>query len=347
MSGARATQAGSVTGSREDHVTMLRYSLVCVLGLWAAAPALAGSWADALFDELSKDFGTVPRGPMLSHPFRVTNNTKTPVHLASVRVSCGCVTATILQHDLAPGQSTAIQAQMDTHRFSGIKNVTIYVTFDRPHWEEVRLWVQANGRDDITVTPDTLAFGQIQRGNTPSAHAEVTFLGNGSWQITEIQGESNYVQTSLKELRRTAGEVTYQVTAKLRPDAPPGHWYTDLWLKTNNPAVPRVRLPLTVEIESALSISPATVNLGQVKPGVEAERRIIVRGVQPFRITGITGTDGQLQVKDTTPESRPVHVLTIKLKPTAPGELTRSLRILTDLQEGGDIEFQAKAQVMP
>jgi hypothetical protein len=102
-----------------------------------------------------------------------------------------------------------------------------------------------------------------------------------------------------------------------------------------------------VEIESALSVSPSNVILGQVKPGIEAERKLIVRGVQPFRITGVNGTDNQLNVQGTSADSRPVHVLTIKLKPTQPGELTRTLRILTDLQEGGEIEFQAKAQVIP
>src|SRR5262249_37066195 len=81
-----------------------------------------------------------------------------------------------------------------------------------------------------------------------------------------VNSESNYIQTTLKNVRRDAGEVSYQLTASLRPDAPVGKWYTDVWLKTNNPATPRIRVPLTVEIESALSVSPATVSLGQARP---------------------------------------------------------------------------------
>ena len=56
-----------------------RFSLVVLLGLCTAGSASA-SWADALFDELSRDFGSVPRGPTLTHPFRLVNKTNQRVH---------------------------------------------------------------------------------------------------------------------------------------------------------------------------------------------------------------------------------------------------------------------------
>ena len=40
---------------------------------------------------------------------------------------------------------------MDTTRFLGVKSVTIYVQFDQPNYQEVRLWVRANGRDDVMM----------------------------------------------------------------------------------------------------------------------------------------------------------------------------------------------------
>src|SRR5260370_33240598 len=92
-------------------VTMLRYSCVLVLGLLAAGPASA-SWAEGLFGELSKDFGSVPRGPSVSHPFRVKNNTKGAVNISNVRVSCGCTIAWAVQMHLAPGDRPAIMAAM-------------------------------------------------------------------------------------------------------------------------------------------------------------------------------------------------------------------------------------------
>jgi hypothetical protein len=325
---------------------MFRFCFVVLVGLAATGRVAAAAWADSMFDELSKDFGSVPRGPVLTHPFRVTNNTSSLVHIASIRVSCGCTTVTAEQTTLAPGESTVLLAQMDTRRFTGIKNVTIYVQLDRPRWEEVRLWVQANGRDDITVTPDTLAFGRIKRATSPTATVSLTLLGS-QWQVLGVQSESNYVQTGLTVQHRDMAEVAYQLTARLRSDAPVGKWYTDLWVKTNNPSMPRIRVPVTVEIESALSVSPGIVVLEQVKAGTEAERKVIVRGVKPFRIKAIQGTSPEVSVQDTTADSKPVHVLTVTVKSAQAGELNRKFRVLTDLPGEGDIEFSARATVVP
>jgi hypothetical protein len=325
---------------------MLRYSLVVLAGLWAAGPALSATWADALFEEFSKDFGSVPRGPMLSHPFRVVNNTRGPVNIASVRVSCGCVTAEAVKTHLEPGEATFILARMDTTRFTGLKSVTIYVQFNQPAFEEVRLWVQANGRNDFAVTPDTLAFGQFKRGGSPSVSVLISFYGTET-QITEVKCESNYIQPKVQEVRRQESEVTYQLTAKLRGDAPIGKWYTDVWLKTSNEGMPQIRVPLTVEIESALSISPETVTLGSVKSQTESERRVIVRGVKPFKITQILGTDDQVVVRDSTMQAKPVHVLTVKVKAGQPGELSKTLRVLTDLADDNKIDFNVNAQITP
>jgi Protein of unknown function (DUF1573) len=326
---------------------MHRYGFVLLAGLMAAGPAAAASWADGLFDELNKDFGSVPRGPTLVHPFRVVNKTNGPVSIVSVRVSCGCTSATALRSYLNPGEETAVVARMDTTRFTGVKSVTIYVQFDRPAFEEVRLWVQANARNDFAVSPDSLAFGQVRRGSAPAAAVNVTFYGNSDAQIVDVRSESNYIRPQVREVRRQDSEVTYQLSAALRPDAPVGKWYTDVWVRTNNPAIPQVRVPLTVEIESALSVTPEAVSLGQVRVKGESERRVIVRGTKPFKITRVQGADSQVTVKDNTPESRAVHVLTVRLKAAEAGELSRILRVLTDLPEDNMIDFQVSALVMP
>jgi Protein of unknown function (DUF1573) len=325
---------------------MLRYSLALVLGLVCTGTATASTWADSLFDELSRDFGSVPRGPTLTHPFRIVNKTGAPVQIASVRVSCGCTSARALQTYLAPGQETAILVEMDTRRFAGAKNVTIYVQFSQPKFDEVRLWVQANSRDDVSVLPESLAFGKVKRGDAAPTSATVTFLGNLNWQITGVSCDSNYIQPSFEQLRRTSGEVAYKLSAAVRPDAPAGKWFTDVWVQTNNPGSPRIRVPLTVEIEAPLTVSPFTVGLGEVKAGKLAERKVLVRGVRPFRIISVEGTDSVLSVRDSTPESKTVHVLTVTLQPQRPGELQRTLRVLTDLTGEETVEFTAVAQVI-
>jgi hypothetical protein len=328
-------------------VTMLRYSVVLLAGLCAVSPAAAATWADRLFDELLKDFGSVPRGPALIHHFRFTNTTSGPVTIGSVRVSCGCVSAQALKTYLNPGEETAILIRMDTTRFSGVKSVTIYVPFTRPTFDEVRLLVQAVGRDDFNLTPDTLAFGQVKKGATPTVSNTITFYHSTPVTISDVRTETNYIQPSLKEISRKANIITYQLTAQLRSDAPVGKWYSDIWLKTNNPSLPQIRVPVTVEVESALSVSPEVVVLGDIKLKTEQERRIIVRGIKPFTITSIDGKDDQVDIQESTNEEKKVHVLAVKFKGATVGELRRTVRLHTSLKEDNEIEFRVNATVIP
>lgn len=327
---------------------MLRYCFVLMAGLLSAGPALAGSWADGMFEEFSKDFGSVPRGQVLTHPFTIKNNTGQTVTVSNVRVSCMlCTSATALKGQLRPGEETSVVVRMDSGKFIGAKTVYVYVQFSQPQFEEVRLWVQANSRDDVNVTPDTLAFGRSKRGESPSKTTAITFYGNVPSEIIEVQSESNYVQAKVGAARRSGSEVSYELTARLRSDTPVGKWYTDVWVKTNNPAMPRVRVPLTVEIEPPLTVNVTTLSLGEVKVGETAERKLVVRGVKPFRITAVKGTDASLEVKDNTDESKELHVLTVRLKGDKPGEVSRTLKVVTDIKGEGEVEFAAKGYVVP
>jgi hypothetical protein len=327
---------------------MLRYSFVLVAGLLSAGTAPAASWAEGLFEEYSKDFGSVPHGQVLTHPFRIKNNTGQAVTISNVRVSCNvCTSASALKAQLRPGEETVVAVRMDSGKFHGVKTVYIYVTFAEPQYSEVRLWIQANSRDDVNLTPESLAFGRTRRGESASKAATITFYGNVPSAITEAQGESNYVQVKVGEGHRSGSEVSYELTATLRSDTPVGKWYTDVWVKTNNPAMPRVRVPLTVEIEPPLTVNFTTVSLGEVKVGDTAERKLVVRGAQPFRIRVVKGTDDVIEVKDNTTESKDLHVLTVRLKGDKPGDVSRTLTVVTDIKDEGEVEFIAKGQVVP
>jgi len=109
----------------------------------------------------------------------------------------------------------------------------------------------------------------------------------------------------------------------------------------------RLRVPVTVEVEAPLSVNPGTVSLGQVKAGTESDRKVIIRGVRPFKITGITGTDSQIQVRTTSNESKSVHVLTVTLNPMEAGNIFRPITVQTDLKTNGEITFNASAEVVP
>ncbi len=325
---------------------MLRHSLVVAVTCWAVAVP-DNSWAQALVGERSHNFGTVPRGPILRHSFRLTNTTTGPIHVSSVRVSCSCVSASITPEELATGETAILFVQLDTSRVSGFTQKAIYVQLDQPQWEETAFSVQANVLADVTLTPDSLAFGRIKRGSSREASVTVQFFGTADYKTLLAKCDSPYVEVGVRQLQRDVGPVAYQVTARLRPDFPAGNWYGTIWLGTDNPTLPRLPIPLTVQIGSALSVSPKTAVLGQVKRGSEAKRTVVVCADQPFRILEVKGTDAQVLVEESVPASKAVHVLTVKLQASGPGVLHKTFQIITDLPEDNRIDFQATAEIMP
>lgn len=305
----------------------------------------ASNWAENMFVELNKDFGAVPRGPILVHKFQVKNNTSETVHISGVRVSCGCVSASVLKNQILPNEETSVIANMDSTRFSGSKSVTVYVTFDKPRFEEVRLLVQAYGRNDYAVFPENFNFNEIQRGKTAESKITLRFYGYPNIEMVESKTESNYLKVKSSLVKREGNDVVYEATAIVREDIPVGKWFSDIFFKTNVSSIPIVRVPVNIQVESMLTVSPSTLSMGKVKMGDSSDRKIVVRGSQPFKILGVEGLDDNWAVKDLPKEKKDVHVVTFNFKANKEGDLRHKLVIKTDIPEDGTIEFNTNAIV--
>src|SRR5262245_18991978 len=96
---------------------MIRALLKGLLGLRGTAAAHAQS-ATAYLSETVKDLGATPRGPVLVHYFTIKNTSNHPITLGHPRVSCGCVSASIVNNKtvVPPGDTALVAAQMDTRR---------------------------------------------------------------------------------------------------------------------------------------------------------------------------------------------------------------------------------------
>ena len=49
---------------------------------------------------------------------------------------------------------------------------------------------------------------------------------------------------------------------------------------------------------------------------------------------------------DSTKDSKEVHILSVKLKASKTGDLIRRLKVMTDLKEEGEVEFETTGQVI-
>lgn len=311
----------------------------------AANAVLVSGPAKPIVNSTFKDFGSVPRGIVCLHQFTIHNPFDKPMTLASVRSSCVCASATLNKREIPPGENATLTVSVDTSKYVGQRIFTIFVLLEQPLVQELQFQVQAESREDITLSPQQLAFGRITRGQAAEASVTITRYSVPSWQITAIENDNAYIEAQLTELRRDASQVQYRLTARLRPDVPAGSWYAELWLRANDGS--RILVPLTVEVESALVVSPKEVNLGRVAGGVALERRVIVRGQKPFRILKVSADDPQMEFVWQPSENRTTHLITIHYRtPSNSGEVRRIIRIETDLPGDNiaEVPFLASVQ---
>lgn len=324
----------------------LVYAVAALLG--TAASAFAAGPSD-LFTEKVADFGTTPKGTVLVHYFRFTNNTKQTMSLGTPRVSCGCTSASVSKNQVAPGESAAVIAYMDTRRIptpNVTKSVLVYVPFLSPTQEEVVLRVQTVARDDLMMSPDVIAFGDVKMGQGAKKSTKVTFMSDSNWKITEATSTGGFVKTEIKEDSRQGSMVTYEITAILDKGCPAGNWVSDINLTTSNAAVAKLRVPVTVNVTPAVAISPEAAAFGKLPMGVEMEKKITLKSGKPFKILEVKGADEQLKVTVEKDGASEVHTIVVAANPKSVGGFTRMVEIVTDDKDQPKLIIPVTAQVV-
>ncbi len=323
----------------------LLVAVITLIGF--VSPAWAGP--NDLFGEKVMDFGTTPKGPILVHYFRFTNNGKETITVGNPRVSCGCVTATMSKAQIAPGESAAVIAQMDTRRIPNVnvpKSVLIYVPFLAPTQEEVTLRVQTIARDDLLMSPDTIAFGSVKAGTGGTSKTQVTFLSDPNWKVTAATTTGGFVTAEPVEKTRSGNLVTYEITATLDKTCPAGNWVSEIQLTTSNPAVAKLRIPVTVNVTPLVALTPDRVSFGNMAVGSESERKITIKGGAPFKILEIKGTDEQLRVTVDKVEASDEHIIVLAANPKSAGGFDRTVVVLTDDKDQPKLIIPVTAKVL-
>jgi RNA polymerase sigma factor (sigma-70 family) len=105
--------------------------------------------AEQMFPEGTEhDFGNVSRGLVATHTWPLTNTYASALKVVNVRSSCGCLTAEVSKQVLQPLERGNLTVRVDTGRFTGVKQIRIYLTFDRGGlFEEFSFSVKANSQE--------------------------------------------------------------------------------------------------------------------------------------------------------------------------------------------------------
>ncbi len=313
----------------------LLFGIVAAALALGSGVAVAQNWYDTIIPEKSYDFGTVARGSKVRHAFRIVNTTSNDVHITGWRTKCGCTDVKVGSRDILPGTQTSIEVTLDTAKFQGYKASGITLVFDRPQFVEVDLNVTSFIRGDVLLSPGSVDLGVVPRGTERSQVMTLSYQGGMSdWSITKLNTISDHISAELRELDRGPnGTVRYELKTTLNPSAPPGYFRDEVTLSTNDSTSPTIPVSVTASIQAALTVTPAVLNLGRLKPGETVEKVVVVRSSKPFRVTEASADTNEVTASNLVGEPKPLHTVKVKLTaPMQPGPFHTTLEIGTDLE---------------
>ncbi|EAQ77524.1 hypothetical protein DSM3645_06674 [Blastopirellula marina DSM 3645] len=311
-----------------------------------ASVVSAQDWARKMFNVTSHDFGTVARGADAIYEFDLQNIYEEDVHVTAVRSSCGCTTPSIKSKDLKTWEKGAIVCKFNTDSFLGEKSATVTVTIDKPYYAEVQLNVRGHIRGDVVFQPGAVKLGSVDQGEPSSAKVNVAYAGGSNWQILDVRSDNPHLSVEMSEPMRGAGRIAYDLTVKLKDDAPVGYIQDHLTLVTNDGRNPNITLPVEGKVAPAVTVSPAALALGELSQGETVEKKLIVRAKKPFKITSIKCDNKSYQFAQPSDEAKLLHFIPITY--TAGGKSGNQMQkivIETDIAGGASGETIATVNV--
>ncbi len=309
----------------------LTASLILV-GFVFTSSALA-DWSDSVFPVKKHDFGAVAVAAKTEFRFPIHNTTGRRLHIQTVRTSCGCTTPIVETPYIEPGQAGAIVARFNTDTFRGKRGATITVVLDQPFYSEVRLRVDGYIRQDMVFHPGAVEFGKVAHGEPLEKSVKVLYAGRDEWAILDVISNQPWMTIDVSLESRGSQRVSYELLVKIAPTAPVGYFQDELIVVTNDRAMPRVPLRVSGDLEADLSISPQSIAIGTVKPGEEVEKRLVVRGKDPFVIESITCPGWDIVFEAST-QPKPTHILMVVLRPTGDAVGSMSSELTVQTREG-------------
>ena len=299
-----------------------------------AVPASGQEWAEKMFSVTSHNFGTVAKGSKTEFRFIYRNLYEEDVHVSSVRTSCGCTQPAITKKLIETHETGEIVAAFNTRTFLGQHGATLTVTFDQPFYAEVQLRVAGNIRGDVTFEPASVNLGNVDLGRGAEQVVRVTHMGSTPWEITDVRSANVNFEVLLSQPQHTGSQSAYDLTLRLKPDAPAGYINDQLILVTDDPRASQIPMDVEGRVVAEVTVSPQLLALGNVLPGGTVTKNIVVRANRPFCVTGIVCNDGCLScpAKETPAK---VHILPVTFQAgDVGGRVERELTITTDLGDG-------------
>jgi hypothetical protein len=193
--------------------------------------------------------------------FRIRNTGDAPLLLSKTRAGCpACMTIECPDQAIPPGGAAALKVTLTGLPPSGPVRKLLYLATNDPAKAEVQLTVSGSVRGAYALTPNpTFALGETEAGKEQSWDYELAVTGAKPCAVTAVEVPAGLaVRTALN---RSAQRHALRLTTV--PGKLPAGVLTGLaTIRTDSPALPLLRVPLSLLVRGPVMPAPASLMLG-------------------------------------------------------------------------------------
>ncbi|MBQ6828221.1 MAG: DUF1573 domain-containing protein [Thermoguttaceae bacterium] len=266
--------------------------------------AQGGAVSRTFFAQTEQNFQNVPRGSYARRAFPFVNVSSEPIRLLGARASCGCVRVFVpKQKTFAPGVGASVVVELDAVRFTGVRDVSVFVYFATPRSEriEIPLRVRALIVDDVRVEPPRLNFLVDELAtpeNAPKRNRRAVVFAPLDERIVRAESSTPFVSGRLEAPRQVGAERATPLLVSVDESAPVGPFdaVVSLWSDGS-----KRRAPTTLSIEGTvrpgLSVSPSTLNFSAFRSGAPVVKNVVVASSRPFALVRVESPDAAFSAR--------------------------------------------------
>ncbi len=217
----------------------------------------AGSHISAA--ETRFEFGAAAEGDNIKHTFVLRNTGAVPVKLDRVEPNCPCVTATVKQQLIGPGDSTEVEVSLDTLGRPGDLEKNVAISSSELSAPPVKLRIHARVEPLLAVhEEDDESAEDMYFGATVTREAWITGARASVAQLTIERVTSPDVTAEI--VKKTEGDsVRQQLRVTVRGTAL-GHYHGAVIMKTDLPQKPKLVHGFEWNVLGNLKVNPRALH---------------------------------------------------------------------------------------
>src|SRR5262245_60899681 len=162
---------------------------------------------------------------------------------------------------IAPGEEARITLEWDTNDVKGEVRGEAVLRLNDPDQPTVTLTLSGVVKLPVEVRPFPAVFFSVWKGE--SAERRVTIVHNEErpLNILGLKPDGNHFVASLQTVEPG---MTYSLLVKIPPETPPGRYTEAVYLESDHPALPRLKIAVNVFVKTDIYMSPEIVDFGVV-----------------------------------------------------------------------------------